>query len=258
MRNIIIILSLLWIAYSCNTPLPKQPEFEHLKSEKRIYASNDSAQPYMTLSMEFTYLSAFTNDTLLANIQKIFVVAFAGEDYAGRSPKGAFDAYEKEITDESLALASDLGKDIPDFSEYYQKIKTEVVDTAQNIITAKTTNENYMGGAHGAYYVFYYNIDTKTAKLLTEENFFKPDTKKQISGFIYEGLQSKYGNKLNEVLFESDNIEPNGNFYFGEKGLVYVFNEYEIAPYSEGLIEVIIPYEKIRELIMPSYINKIG
>jgi len=201
----------------------------------------------MKLSLEFTYPSTFSNDTLLVNIQKIFVEAFAGDEYAGRSPKGAFEAYEKDLSDESLALAADLGKDIPDFSEYYQKVKTSVTDTIGSLITIKTENENYMGGAHGSYTVFYRNINILTGTLVKEKDLYNQAGLDKLPEFITEGLREKYGEKINEVLFETTDVQPNGNFYFNDKGVVYVYNEYEIAPYSEGLIEVLIPNEKIKE-----------
>ena len=257
MKKIVVVLSILWGLYSCEVK-QTTPEFEHLKSEKNIYVSNDSTKPYMKLDLEFTYPSKFNNDTLLVNIQKIFVQAFAGDEYAARSPKGAFEAFEKDITNEALILGSELGSEVPDFSNYYQKVKTVVTDTTGNIITVKTENENYMGGAHGMYNLSYYNIDLKTGTLITEKELFKPEAQDKIAGLITKGLKEKFGDKINEVLFQVDGIQPNGNFYFNKEGIVYVFNEYDIAPYSEGLIEVLIPYAKIKEIIAPQYAEEIG
>ena len=32
------------------------------------------------------------------------------------------------------------------------------------------------------------------------------------------------------------------NFYYNDRGLVFIFEQYQVAPYSSGIIEVIVPY----------------
>jgi len=252
-----IFIAVIFVA-SCTTPDRPQPlVFDLLKSEKKIYALNDSSMPYMILDFEFTYPVSFKNDTLLTNIQEIFVNAFAGEEYSGRSPKGAFEAFEKTMSDEAMELAVNLGDELSGFSDFYQKVKTVVIDTTMNVGTIKTESESYMGGAHGSYTIFYYNIDLKDGRLIKEDRLFKAGSENKIPDLLLESLRSKYGESFDDVLFETDTVEPNGNFYFAEGGLMYVFNEYEIAPYSSGTIEVLLPTDKIRALISDDYSDKL-
>ena len=44
-------------------------------------------------------------------------------------------------------------------------------------------------------------------------------------------------------------IKPNGNFTVSEQGVTYIYNQYEIAPYSMGAIHVSVPWDEIRDLI---------
>lgn len=254
MKKIIPILFLLIFSFSCKDTVKKESlRFDNLIVEKKVFASNDSTMPYMKLTLDFTYPVSFYRDTVLNRIQKIFVEAFAGEEYVGRSPKGAFEAYEKDLTDESLELASYLNNDIADFAEYFQTIKTGIVDSTENILTIKTVKESYAGGAHGSHTVLYYNIDLNDAELLTEDDLFKSGYEEKLKAYITEELQKKYGDRINDVLFEIDEIQSNNNFYFDKQGITYVYNEYEIAPYSEGIIEVLIPMSKIEGLLKSEY-----
>ena len=44
-------------------------------------------------------------------------------------------------------------------------------------------------------------------------------------------------------------IEPNGNFSISDKGVTYIYNHYEIAPYSMGIIRITIPWEDLNDII---------
>ena len=39
------------------------------------------------------------------------------------------------------------------------------------------------------------------------------------------------------------------NFLISSEGLIFAYQQYEIAPYSEGLIQVKIPYNDIQDLL---------
>lgn len=259
MKKIIFFSLLCVFISSCvKTNHPKELVFENLKIEKKIFASNDSTLPYMLLNLEFTYPTSCINDTILQRVQKEFVINFAGEEYIGRSPIGAFEALDKSLTEESLALANELAKDMPDFSEYYQIIKSEVIDTTKNVITVKTMNENYLGGAHGSHTIKYCNINTQTGNRITDKDLFGGNVETKLPQLILDGLSLKYGTSIKDIIFDLDAIQSNNNFYFSDKGIVYVFNEYEIGPYSEGTIEVLLPTEKIKDIISEQYKEKIG
>lgn len=258
MKKLLFAIFLFFAFLSCKDPVKKSviPEFDKIELNKKIYALNDSTKPYMSLSLDFTYPVAFQNDTVLAQLQKIFVTAFVGEDYVGRSPKGAFEAYEKDFTDDALNLAQDMSDDLNLYGGCFQNIKTEVQDTTVNTITLKTEISSYMGGAHGSHTITYCNIDRNTIEVLTEKDVFGSYSEKTISALIVEALKEKYGDGVKDVLFDVEAVTPNGNFYFDDKGMVYVYNEYEIAPYSSGMITVTLPYEKVNLMLKEKYRKK--
>ncbi|MFR9165896.1 MAG: hypothetical protein ACLVKO_06660 [Dysgonomonas sp.] len=140
MKKNIIFICLLFILFSCKDKKEKINSFtfDHLKCEMKIYAQNDSTKPFMKLDLYFAYPAKAENDTILSRVQKAFVYAFAGEKYAGMSPKGAFEAYKDSLAMDSQSLASDMQDDLDLFGECYINIKTEVTDTTQNIIAVKT------------------------------------------------------------------------------------------------------------------------
>ncbi len=257
MKKIVFLLFVFFGLLSCNNPVKKTTDltFDKVEIDKKVFALNDSTKPYMKLNLSFTYPITGVNDTILSRIQKIFVEAFAGEEYLGRSPKGAFEALEKEYTEDALNLSSDLDGDLNWFGECYRNVSTDVIDTTKTIITVKTESSNYMGGAHGSYNVLYYLIDRENGNLLKEKDIFENYSEDAVSKLIKEALATKYGDSAKDILFDISDVKPNGNFYFNKDSIIYTYNEYEIAPYSSGTIEVAIPYSKLNNL-NGAYIKK--
>lgn len=109
----------------------------------------------------------------------------------------------------------------------------------------------FTGGAHGN------TIRTSnTWELCTGENiylyrFFKPDT--DYTRMVTQEMTAQAEKNLKEnplIYFDEykDLIIKNFNrnsFYMSPKGIIIYYQQYDIAPYSTGIVEFIIPYEEI-------------
>lgn len=270
MKNIgFICFAILVVVTSCRNPKSdslgqesNKWKFDKLSTEKIIHIDNDSTKPGMKVSLEFNYPSAYENDTLLGYVQNVFLEAFGGKDYLNMKPKDAFEKLEKVYIDQAIDYAKDAADDGPDFTEYYQTISTAIADTSNTkyYITARTQLHQYTGGAHGMHNITFYNADTRTGDLITEDKLFKPGSKETLTKVIKELLEAKANSGKDDAitLLEPESIASNGNFYFTKTGVIYVYNTYEVAPYSDGLIEVEIAYERVKDIIAPNYNFLIG
>lgn len=224
---------------------------EELSKKVQIYLNADSTSRGMLLNFVFDYPSAFENDSLLKEIQSAFVFAFAGDGYQSMNPEEAFNAFLKKNVDEGTEMGKMASGDGPDFSTYLKNITTSVFDTTNTIITARTVYEDYMGGAHGSHRTSYYNIDLSNGKILTDKDLFKKNTNNSLASLLQEQLNDTISKGRSITVLYPESVKPNGNFYFDNDGVVYVFNEYEIAPYSDGLIEIRLPYSKVKQFVTP-------
>jgi hypothetical protein len=57
---------------------------------------------------------------------------------------------------------------------------------------------------------------------------------------------------LTNGFFTIEDIVPNNNFWLSDNGIHYSYNEYEIAPYAMGVIDVVVPYSELTEIISPN------
>jgi hypothetical protein len=66
---------------------------------------------------------------------------------------------------------------------------------------------------------------------------FVPEEKmKSLQKALYDGVVKKLGSAEN-ILGEVKVID---NFYIAKDGLHFVYNQYEVAPYAAGVIEIVI------------------
>ena len=49
--------------------------------------------------------------------------------------------------------------------------------------------------------------------------------------------------------FPEDKFELNKNYGFKKEGIVFYYNNYEIAPYAAGPTEVLIPYNELKDWV---------
>lgn len=237
-----------------NIPASEKWKFDKLILEKKIFLDNDSTQGGIKLSFEFNYPSKMGNDSLLTIIQSHFATAFAGDDYKNLTPQSAFDTLTNRSISESTDIAKLAIKDNSDLSDYYKNVITTVFDTTDMSITARSETDEYMGGAHGSQYISYYNIDTRNGSVITEDKLFQSGSKDKLTQYIKEELAKTLNSQRDTItLLDPESIVPSTNFYFNNKGIVYVYNSYEVAPYSDGLVEVTIPYTKIKDMIRNEY-----
>lgn len=230
--------------------------FEKITVEKELFPNpKDTVKGKgMDLSIEFNYPSKFGNDSVLKSIQSDFIIAFAGESYTDKSLEDAFEQYAKSVEQEFVELGSFAIDDGPDISSYFKHIATTVSDTTDIYITARTEITDYTGGAHGSRNVFYYNIDARDGTIIKEDTLFNEGSEGPLVALLNKKIEERNADPERRItILDPDAVKPNANFYFGAEGLVYVYNQYEIAPYSDGLIEVTLPYDDIAALVSPAY-----
>lgn len=262
--GILAILAVL-IAVSCKRPKPETTAvietsrwtFDTLHLAKEIFLNNDSTKGGLKLTLEFDYPSTFVNDSILKAVQTQFLASFTDDQngsYKGLTPVKGFEAFTDKNVEESVELGKAAQGSVIDFSEYYKTVKTSVTDTTLLTITGRTETLQYSGGAHDSRYIDYFNIDLRNGNRLTIESLFKPETSSRLVTLIKEVLATtKNSNGDNITLLDPDSIQPSQNFYFNEQGVVFVYNTYEITPHSDGLIQALIPYDKLKDLIADPY-----
>jgi hypothetical protein len=240
--------------------------FDSIKENITSHLYNDTTKPYCNLQITFTYPVSCTDTSLLKPIQSIFIAKYFGADLSGATPGEAIEIYKNRFIENYRQFEYDSDKSAYMFDEhiddaqssfsYYEISRSEVFFNRQGILSFSIYSENYTGGAHGSHGFDGYTVDLNTGKLLGESDIFCEGYFDAIAAAIVQKIVRE--NNLSDAK-ELENIGyadireivPNGNFLVNGKGITYIFNEYEIAPYVMGKTEVLLPYSEI-----DLYINK--
>jgi hypothetical protein len=117
---------------------------------------------------------------------------------------------------------------------------------------------NYSGGAHGNANFQFFTTDIETRKILTLQILFNRSALEDLLPIlekyylIEKGL--KPGMSLKDAgLFENKISKNPSSCYITDKGMGFIYNPYSIAPYSEGMIHIFVPYVDLAPLINKNF-----
>lgn len=265
-RSLAILTTIGLFLFGCKNNAKNSVEnnvsFDSIKVEKTYHLLENPQNPNCNLQLKFLFPVKMANKELLSLVQKQFIIDYFGDEYDSLSPKEAVEKYTndyiesyKELEDDfKLELERNEGEPIASWFSYYEMSENEIEYNQNNILSYSVDFGNYTGGAHGAHSTKYHVINLEDGKIITEEDLFIEDFEEQLAQILVNKIT-----ELNEVqdpkelenigFFSVDEIYPNNNFLIDETGITYAFNEYEIAAYVLGLIEVHIPYNEIEHLI---------
>lgn len=128
------------------------------------------------------------------------------------------------------------------------------IDTAySSILQLIFAETGFAGGAHGWEGFKTTLVDNKSGKVLKLKDFVGDVDQ-------FDRFALKYFLKQNDIESE-DQLEELGywfedgfkcteNFYFSDKGMVFVYNQYEIAPYVMGIPTFEIPFKDLQKKLV--------
>jgi hypothetical protein len=165
---------------------------------------------------------------------------------------------QQKIVQEEVELFNDeseMYEDIGYTMNWYEYYEEKIVLNSNYILSFERFSDTYTGGAHGSHIYDLINFDLSTGDTISLDDIFidnYEDALNDIADVIFR--------KDNEIGADEDLTEigywglengfhVNKNFLLTMDGVCFIFNEYEIAPYAAGAIELFIPYTKITHLI---------
>ena len=192
------------------------------------------------------------------------------------SNKEAMNQINQEIMNTLLApygedkTFSNFDSMANDFLESFKEFKRQFPDrhqswTIDRNISVSGVNSSvfsltriefyYMGGAHPNTITSLINFNLQTGEAFELDDLFKPGFEEALNKvgekIFTEKQKLKPDENLNDAgyWFDNNHFELNDNFLIKKKGLLFIFNPYEVAAYVYGAIEVFIPYKEIKDLI---------
>lgn len=229
-----------------------------------LLMQNDTTLPHAELTLSYTYPLKFRDEASLRRLQQIFNGTFFGDlQYDSFLPEEAIAHYTEAYRERYRALSNNyyeekamMDGEMPTWYWYTLDIRNELLHVSDSLISYSVAYSDYEGGAHGSHRVTYTNIDLNRLTTLSEEDLFlpgyyRPLTEKIVAQLMKDNEVTEPDSLLAKGFFTIEDIVPNNNFWLSESAIHYAFNQYEIAPYAMGVIDVTIPYSELADLLSP-------
>lgn len=262
MKNLFFALSILAFAFSCNknqtekTVTVKNDSSDIKKDSIQITIDSliveDSARYSKTFSAEYRQkLLTFTG------LQKnVLDSLYFGELRLKEKPMTDFstESIKARMTENMKQYLAESGAEDDYVNREYKQTWDEISDMkvlshTKDFLTINYNGYGFSGGAHGYGYELYKVADLKNQSIL------------QLSDIVaatkinWQPILLKHVDR--ELLFD-ENITANKNFYFDNQSLTFIYNQYEIAPYAAGIIEIKLPFSEIKQYLKPEFKKRLN
>ncbi|MDR2026691.1 MAG: DUF3298 and DUF4163 domain-containing protein [Prevotellaceae bacterium] len=245
----ILILSGIAIVASCfnnKTAFVGTVNFEKIEvSKKSSEFIPDSTYEVSAAYYNPTDAPLYLKDSILKNTRLLFASWFdvKGTFDLNTSVKKHFDEYRRQIEENKL----------PGHTAFILDISPEEVYQNEHIISFAYNWMIYEGGAHPNSGKFCFVLDKNTGNKVNYRSLTEGH-ETEFLNIAETEFRTQSGIKADEKIydiywFKDGKFHLTDNYTFTSEGLVFCYNPYEIAPYSFGLIQLTLPYEKVEKLI---------
>jgi hypothetical protein len=196
--------------------------------------------------VEVSIPNAHGNIEIASNINSVIQKTVITALHIGEPDNITSKSIEESIT----AFNDEYNAFKTDFSETEQpweaQIDADIMYQSSEIISIAITSYVNTGGAHGLLNIAILNFDTETGNLIEHSALFS-----NTEGFKAVAQKHfKAATKDKDLFLEHDGFELPANMGYSDGGIVLLYNTYEIAPYSTGIIQFTIPFEEVNPYLV--------
>lgn len=220
-----------------------------------MYLKPYSEQDSLTYAINSTLQGAFSDERFKKLPASQFIESIR-QNYISSYRDDLLNYYEADLHNKNI-------EDIPAWYNYEYDITSELCMGRDSIWNYAITSYQNTGGAHPNTWTKWINIEAPTGKVLAKNTVFLPGSEGAICDLILKYLLIEANKRLagSEELKTLDDLHEAGilldgdlyvpdNFLLASDGIIFLFNRYEIAPYSMGDFQLNIPYAEIETYLI--------
>lgn len=231
-KNIFLYISLATAMWSCKEDLKTSFVDTNITTK-----NNELVEINVPKAIENTPFADQINSEINKTIQSVLHIG-EPNTLTAKTVEESITSFNKEY--------NDFNTDFPNVSQPWEaQIDGELMHQSIDIISIAITSYVNTGGAHGITHVSFLNFNTSTGKRITNAELIK--NKKAFENIARTYLKDMISE--DDALFEPNTFKLPENIGFNEKGVILLYNQYEIAPYSTGIIDFTIPIEKVNDYL---------
>lgn len=219
-------------------PLLKKPGSPAASIQLSMLLPGESANPLIS-------------DSLISIMQE----KFTGKRIKLTTPDKLLDGMRQIYFDNYLASNEGIYSDERAATFNWESLRfLHIFMNSSHILSFYIDHYAYTGGAHGLQTCQVTVVNLWTGKEVKLKNIFKDNTEEQLTTILSEKLHQvnhlPTSRSLKDAGFFTDTIRPTENFYITHDGIGFIYNQYDIAPYVMGTIDVFVPFRELQGILV--------
>lgn len=174
-------------------------------------------------------------------------VSISGCEEAAEKINAVLQAHTEQFCQSALEQFAVMAEHAPEAAVWSMPFaaSASIRRADDRVVSISFDDTVLIGGAHPVYARTCYNFDTATGEQLTLE-CLQADRQALTSALI-ACAQTQYdaGELYDDYLDVIGDLVADGRWYFSDEGMVFSAQEYEIAPYVFGFVELALPYREL-------------
>lgn len=233
-----------------NTPENSSITFQKYAHNEKVHLFGNENYPAFDLDVQI--ILPEEDASLTGLVQAMKKTFFDSLYYPEKTTEENLEILSQIVLQDYRILEQDLALDSMDIGSSYnwqmiQKNKTLMKNS--NFISFVNETYSYTGGAHGNTIRNHFVYDLLEDKLLEAKDIFDLSKCESIIQLQKASIQ-KAGIHIDEIF--KDGFRCNENFHLMDKGIIFHYDQYEIASYAAGPIDIFLSFEEM----MPYLLDK--
>lgn len=226
----------------------------YLNSETRL---DEKQKDSPTAQIELTLIfpgGEYYRPVIIDSVENIIMDSYFGNGFTLSKPQQMLEDFENEYFTNYLKQAENRPQSSLKNSFNYQKqVNMSIVFNSNYLLCIEYLRYAYAGGSHGMSNLSYDIINLDNGTKLSYEDIFDNNSDSLLSVLLTKQLRHNYKVpdevNLKEAGFFVETVKPSKNLFISGEGVGFVYNSYEIAPYSRGATTILLNFEKLENLI---------
>ena len=257
MKKFTFITLMAYFVLACSTENEDTILFDSVTVDREVKLSNDEGSPVCAVHLQIAAASEenghkaeIVNHIIqkrLLNMEELTmqqaVDSFANT-YANTYIRNLLPLYNQDRADTTKRS----------WYEYHYVITSEAYQGSKSTMAFIATIDYFEGGAYGINQRTTMNFDAKTGRLLELSDIFVPGYENKLAAVLQKALCEKTGAKNLSTLHKMGflvgmKMYPTPNFILGDETITFIYNPSEIAPRTQGEIELIISLNDLTQIL---------
>lgn len=235
---------------------------EQVEETKYYRITNPMDTFYLTLQSNIQWLDKVGDYDLKPFHKTVIIHAFDNnEDDIVHAMRRFVDCYDKWVEPDAETTVEVSTAPNPNIISWSVKVDGEFIELADTHVSYAISTTTYLGGAHPNVATDPFTYILESESVVTLSDLFIPGSENTLSAVICQNLAQEYDvtpNNLTDAGFFQNDIKPSNFLFFEDGNIIFHYNQYDIAPYSQGQIDVMVPPYQVREILTPYFKRYFG